>query len=213
MARRAATRRRPSRVAQTQTGLRIVNNPGPLDTEVIQADIAPRRRRRTTPSASAVDSRAPQGKRDRRHTDGLTVRQNSDALRKQKIANAPVQVPADDEMGYKKLFTRFEEAFQSRDIQAIGACLSPAFEWRMPNGDVAYGREAALAEMARRFAMPNGPEFSRSVWRFRGRTVIQTYRVSYRGPDGRLRKSRGLDLYKVRDGLITRKDAFWKMIP
>ena len=70
-----------------------------------------------------------------------------------------------------------------------------------------------LAEMERRFAMPNGPRFSASVWRFKGTTVIQTYEVEFMGADGRWRASLGMDLYEIGGGLITRKDAYWKMIP
>ena len=108
---------------------------------------------------------------------------------------------------------KFEEGFMTQDLQVIGECLAPSFEWRMPNGEVAEGRDKALAAMEERFAMPNAPRFTRSVWRFQGRTVIQTYRVDYLGPDGRWRESRGMDLYEIRDGLIACKDAYWKMIP
>ncbi len=100
----------------------------------------------------------------------------------------------------------------TQDTAAIAECLAPSFEWRLPNGEIVYGRENALAAMERRFAMENGPRFSRSVWRFKGRTVIQTYRVEYMGADGAWRRSRGMDLYKIRGGLIARKDAYWKMI-
>ena len=131
----------------------------------------------------------------------------------QKIKPAKLVVPASDEMGYKKLFTKFEEAFLAADIKMIGECLSPAFQWNLPNGQNIYGKAEALAEMERRFAMPNGPKFSRALWKFRGKTVIQTYRVEFQGPDGKWRKTKGMDLYKIRDGLIARKDAYWKMVP
>ena len=135
---------------------------------------------------------------------------------RQRVEEIPRDAAADEpvlDLVNRKLIAKFEEGFTRQDLQIIGECLLPSFEWRMPNGEVAYGRENALAAMERRFGMPNAPRFSRSVWRFRGRTVIQTYRVEYLGPDGRWRKSRGMDLYKIRDGLIARKDAYWKMIP
>lgn len=144
---------------------------------------------------------------------GARVRENRAYQTVQKIARADLTVPADDEIGYKKLFTRFEEGFVTQDIAKIGTCLSPSFQWHLPNGDVAYGKAEALAEMERRFAMPNGPRFSASVWRFKGTTVIQTYEVEFMGADGRWRASLGMDLYEIGGGLITRKDAYWKMIP
>ncbi len=158
---------------------------------------------------------APSLKRTRkqRQPTGLRIRKNNSGQGTQKIKRRPILVEPDEEIGYKKLFMKFEEAFVGRDLNALGKCLLPSFEWRLPNGDVVYGKEEALAEMERRFAMPNGPKFSKSVLRFMGETVIQTYRVEYMGPDGKWRKSRGMDLYKIRKGLIARKDAFWKMIP
>jgi len=144
---------------------------------------------------------------------GLRIVDNRSHQRPQKIKNTPIEVLPSDEMIYKRLFSKFEEAFLGRDMRMLAECLSPAFEWRLPNGEVIYGKKQALDEMERRFALPNGPKFSRSVWRFRGKTVIQTYRVKYLGPDGKWRKSRGMDLYKIRLGLISRKDAYWKMIP
>lgn len=143
----------------------------------------------------------------------MKIVRNKSGQRVEDIPRDPAAADAIPDLAYRKLIAKFEEGFTRQDLQTIGECLLPSFEWRMPNGEVAYGRENALAAMERRFGMPNAPRFSRSVWRFRGRTVIQTYRVEYLGPDGRWRKSRGMDLYKIRDGLIARKDAYWKMIP
>ena len=126
---------------------------------------------------------------------------------------APALAPATPEIEYKKLFARFEEAFLTRNMKLMHTCLSPAFVWHLPNGQSAYGREAAMAEMRKRFAMPDGPRFADSVLRFKGSTVIQTYNVEYRGVDGEWRTSRGMDLYEIANGLILRKDAFWQMIP
>ena len=110
---------------------------------------------------------------------------NSPDQRVEEIPGDPVAADVRPELARRKLMAKFEEGFTKQDLQMIGECLLPSFEWSMPNGEVAYGRENALAAMEERFAMPNAPRFSRSVWRFRGRTVIQTYRVDYPGPDGR----------------------------
>ena len=118
--------------------------------------------------------------------------------------------PVSQELAAKILFHRFEVAFQQQDILAVSKCLSPVFEWRPPTGESFLGREAALAEMERRFRLPAGPEFSKSRFRFYDLTVIQTYRVKYTGSDGIRRKTRGLDVYRIRGGLIARKDAYWK---
>lgn len=209
------------RTGEKTTGLRVLNNELDQSTDAIASIPVP-----TPPSAvpsQVVDNPAPQAEEEIRPAriatnaprlaNGFKIVENRAYQRKQKIACAPLTVPADDEMGHKKLFTKFEEAFTTRDMAVLRECLSPAFTWKLPNGQVVYGRDAALDEMERRFAMPNGPMFSASVWRFRGSTVLQTYDVEYLGPDGAWRQSQGFDLYEIGDGLITLKDAYWKMIP
>ena len=158
-------------------------------------------------SDSAPASNAP------RLANGFKVVRNRAYQRAQKIKRKKLRAPVSDEMDYKKLFTKFEEGFLSQDLEMIGECLSPAFQWRLPNGEVVYGKKEALAEMDRKFATPNGPKFERAIWRFEGETVLQSYKVEYMGPDGRWRKSTGFDIYEIGDGLITLKDAYWKMIP
>lgn len=213
----------PRRPKTTRAGLRVVDNAVAQDTDAIAQAALPeagpetrtRARVHGSPTDQAVEEIRPAAPASNapRLANGFKIVDNRAYQRKQKIKRAPLTVPADDEMGHKKLFTRFEEAFSTRDMAALRDCLSPAFTWKLPNGQVVYGRDAALDEMERRFAMPNGPKFSGSVWRFRGNTVLQTYDVEYLGPDGRWRQSQGFDLYEIGDGLITLKDAYWKMIP
>ena len=189
-----------------------ISNAGPITEEVGRQQA---RNVRPNPSKQTAEEIAPTVPESNtpRLSNGFKIVQNRAYQRVQKIKRTKLTVPVDDEIGYKKLFTRFEEAFISQDIAAIGDCLSPAFQWHQPNGDVIYGKKEALDEMERRFATPNGPKFSGTVWRFKGTTVIQTYNVEYIGPDGKPRQSRGLDIYEIGGGLITLKDAYWKMIP
>jgi nuclear transport factor 2 (NTF2) superfamily protein len=168
---------------------------------------------RTQVTEDITQKAGPEQKNHPRLANGARIRQNRAYQRVQKIRAKKLVVPASDEMGYKKLFTKFEEGFLAQDIVLIGECLSPAFQWRLPNGDVVYGKKEALEEMERRFATPNGPKFSKAIWRFEGETVLQSYGVEYLGPDGRWRQSRGFDIYEIGNGLITLKDAYWKMIP
>lgn len=150
---------------------------------------------------------------DRKKEGGLRIRLNVSGQKREKIKRKSIKVTPADEIGYKKLFTKFEEAFTLQDLKTIGECLSPAVQWHLPNGKVIYGRKEVVQEMEHRFAMPNGPKFSGSVWKFLGTIVHQTYEVEYMGPDGKWRKSTGFDVYEIGDGLIVRKDAYWKMIP
>ena len=205
------------------SALRVVNNVSDQQEEpisnagLIAEDVTRHQARkvRPNPSKQTAEEIAPTvpGSNTPRLSNGFRIVQNRAYQRVQKIKRTKLTVPVDDEIGYKKLFTRFEEAFVAQDIAAIAGCLSPAFQWHQPNGDVVYGKKEALEEMERRFATPNGPKFSGTVWRFKGTTVIQTYKVEYTGPDGKTRQSRGLDVYEIGGGLITLKDAYWKMIP
>lgn len=145
--------------------------------------------------------------------NGFKVVTNHAYQRKRSIHRRELVVAPTTTMEYKKLFTRFEEAFSQQDLVAIAKCLSPAFRWSKPNGATFFGKKDALAEMERAFATPNGPRFSEVVWRFKDSTVIQTYDVEYLAADGKWRRSKGLDIYEIGDGLITVKDAFWKSIP
>ena len=189
-----------------------IPNAGPIMDEPKRP---PERKIRANASSQAAEEIAPSqpASNTPRLSNGFKIVRNRAYQRVQKIKRTKLAVPVDDEIGYKKLFTKFEEAFVAQDIAAIGECLSPAFQWHQPNGDVFYGKKAALDEMERRFATPNGPKFSGSVWRFKGSTVIQTYNVEFTGPDGKKRQSRGLDVYEIGGGLITLKDAYWKMVP
>lgn len=205
--------------------LRVVDVPVLNETDMIiqragnEEKPAPRARLRSTPQKESgveeADSRRQGAVRANvpRLSIGVRIREDHSYQKVQKIKRAELRRSSTDEMCHKKLFIRFEEAFLSRDISMLRGCLSPAFQWHLPNGQVVYGREEALLEMSRRFAMPNAPRFSASVWRFKDTTVIQTYDVEYLGTDGRWRQSKGMDLYDIGDGLITRKDAYWKMIP
>lgn len=210
-------------IRSTGSGLRVVKNASVQTVEDIPNEVlvatsaAVQRARKTSANAAgqdAEDIRSPQPAGNAPQlANGFKIVRNRAHQRVQKIKRAKLTAPVDDEIGYKKLFTRFEEAFVAKDVAGIGECLSPAFQWRLPNGTVIYGKKEAMAEMELRFAMPYGPKFHGSVLRFKGCTVIQTYDVDYFGPDGRLRQSRGMDLYEIGDGLITLKDAYWKMIP
>lgn len=110
----------------------------------------------------------------------------------------------------KHLMKRFETAFMAKDVEAVMDCLAPRFEWHLPDGTKARGKKAMRAALEARLSAPGGPQFSQSKFRYLGDTVIQTYRVKFKDADGKTRETHGLDVYKISDGLIARKDAYWK---
>jgi limonene-1,2-epoxide hydrolase len=114
---------------------------------------------------------------------------------------------------HKVLFKTFVSAFLNKDLAQVAQCLAPHFEWRLPSGETYTGKENALAFMAKRFADPNGPEFSdSSSFTFHGATVIQSDSVKAMGANGQRQVVAGLDVYQVEGGLIVRKDAYWKQL-
>jgi len=114
--------------------------------------------------------------------------------------------------GHEALFTAFVNAFLNKDLAQVAQCLAPHFTWRLPSGETYTGKDNALAFMAKRFADPNGPEFSESRLAFYGDTVIQIYRVQAMSANGQRQSLAGLDIYKIEEGLIAFKDAYWKQL-
>ena len=110
------------------------------------------------------------------------------------------------------LMQRFEAGYAAVNAEAIVACFAPDVVWTLPDSRVLKGRAACLAFLKERFAIPTGPKFSDSHMNVLGQTVVQNYKVSVPLPGGQSVTLDGTDVYQIRDGLIARKDAYWKQI-
>lgn len=110
------------------------------------------------------------------------------------------------------LMQRFEAGYATANAEAIVACFAPDVVWSLPDSRVLNGRAACLAFLKERFASPAGPKFSDSHMNVLGQTVVQNYKVSVPMPGGQSVTLDGTDVYQIRDGLIARKDAYWKQI-
>jgi ketosteroid isomerase-like protein len=110
------------------------------------------------------------------------------------------------------LMQRFEAGYAAVNAEAIVACFAPDVVWTLPDARVLNGRAACLAFLKERFASPAGPQFSDSHMHVLGQTVVQNYKVRLPLPGGRSVTLDGTDVYQIRDGLIARKDAYWKQI-
>ncbi len=110
------------------------------------------------------------------------------------------------------LMQRFEAGYAAVNAEAIVACFAPDVVWTLPDSRVLHGRAACLAFLKERFASPAGPKFSDSHMHVLGQTVVQNYKVSVPLPGGQTVTLDGTDVYQIRDGLIARKDAYWKQI-
>ena len=110
------------------------------------------------------------------------------------------------------LMQRFEAGYAAVNAEAIVACFAPDVVWTLPDSRVLNGRAACLAFLKERFASPTGPQFSDSHMNVLGQTVVQNYKVSVPLAGGQSVTLDGTDVYQIRDGLIARKDAYWKQI-
>ena len=110
----------------------------------------------------------------------------------------------------RSLMQRFASAFMAGDVDAVILCLSPQFEWHLPDGTVFKGRKGIRNAFEQRLQSASAPEFSNVTFRYHGDTVIQTYDVRIKNANGKVRCTRGLDVYRISNGLISRKDAYWK---
>lgn len=143
---------------------------------------------------------------------------STDALREQirtqvrkALGAASGPAPAAD-ASVAALMRRFEAGYETVNAEAIVACFAPDVVWILPDSRVLNGREACLAFLKERFASPTGPKFSDSHMHVLGQTVVQNYKVTVPLPGGQTGTYDGTDVYQIRNGLITRKDAYWKQV-
>lgn len=141
---------------------------------------------------------------------------SAEALREQIRAQVRTAVAAhtapDQGAAVAALMQRFEAGYATANAEAIVACFAPDVVWTLPDARVLNGRAACLAFLTERFASPAGPQFSDSRMHVLGQTVVQNYKVSLPLPGGQTVALDGTDVYQIRDGLIARKDAYWKQI-
>ena len=143
---------------------------------------------------------------------------STDALREQirtqvrkALGAASGPAPAAD-ASVAALMRRFEAGYETVSAEAIVACFAPDVVWILPDSRVLNGREACLAFLKERFASPTGPKFSDSHMNVLGQTVVQNYKVTVPLPGGQTGTYDGTDVYQIRNGLIARKDAYWKQV-
>ena len=143
---------------------------------------------------------------------------STDALREQirtqvrkALGAASSPAPAAD-ASVAALMRRFEAGYETVNAEAIVACFAPDVVWILPDSRVLNGREACLAFLKERFASPTGPKFSDSHMNVLGQTVVQNYKVTVPLPGGQTGTYDGTDVYQIRNGLIARKDAYWKQV-
>lgn len=135
-------------------------------------------------------------------------------MRSQLEQRSPAQRALPADTATHELMLRFERAFMVRDVAAVVACVTDDFEWSLPegpdqpNGLLIRGRDQFESFIAGRFKL--GLSYSDFSHQILGSTVVQRYVVKGTVPGRPHIFARGLDVYTIRDGLISTKDAYWK---
>jgi len=118
------------------------------------------------------------------------------------------------------LMKRFRKAYARGDKEELLASTSDDFEWHqhagsssdLPSGRVLRGIDALLNEIAWRKEHWSEVTYSDLEERLAGDDLlVQTFTISGL-EDGVEFSADAVDLYPVREGVITRKDTYWKYI-
>lgn len=110
-------------------------------------------------------------------------------------------------------------AFNAHDLDRIMALFAEDCVLEMPRGSEPWGtrftgRDDIRTALAGRFAgLPDvhygdGEHFADAV----AQTGMSKWTLTGTTPDGVAKKVRGCDFYTFRDGKVTRKDSYWKIV-
>jgi hypothetical protein len=108
---------------------------------------------------------------------------------------------------------RFNAAFNGRDVDAIMAAMTgdPVFEGTSPpDGDRHVGAVAVRAYWERFFAAAPETSFDAEETVVVGDRAVVRWRYTWLATDGSRGHVRGVDVFRVRDGLIAEKLAYVK---
>lgn len=111
----------------------------------------------------------------------------------------------------------FLDAFNRHDLDAIMDFFSDDCSFDFPRGphpwgNRAVGKDEVRALLATRFAgIPDVTYTDAEHWRFENHAVSR-WRLTGTKPTGEKVDVRGCDLLDFRDGKITRKDSYWKIV-
>ncbi|WP_135466096.1 nuclear transport factor 2 family protein [Crenalkalicoccus roseus] len=116
-----------------------------------------------------------------------------------------------------ELLKAISVAFNSRDVDRIMAHFAEDAVFLMASGPEPAGRtvrgKAAIRQvLAERFRVVPDMRWEREAEWLCGSRAVTVWRVTGRAADGTALDYRGCDLYEFADGLITRKDTYWKIV-
>jgi len=109
---------------------------------------------------------------------------------------------------------RFNVALNGHDVDAVMAAMTAdcIFEntWPPPDGERFEGQAAVRAFWENLLRSSPDAWFDAEEMVVAGDRCVVRWRYSYTGDDGQSHHLRGIDLFKVRDGLISEKLAYVK---
>jgi ketosteroid isomerase-like protein len=117
------------------------------------------------------------------------------------------------------LMKRFRKAYGKADREGLAAATTDDFEWHMhygepgtdsPTGRIAKGIDAVMEEITWRQANWRNVTYANMVERPAGDVILQMFTTKGIDEQGRDYHLNVVDVYPVRDGLICRKDTYWK---
>lgn len=108
-------------------------------------------------------------------------------------------------------------AFNRQDVDAIANYFAPDGEFLFPNGPDPWGRrltgpDAIRDALAKRFAVVRDMSWE-SIRRWgNGDLAVSEWIVRGTQPDGEKIEYLGCDLWEFKNGKITKKDTYWKIV-
>ena len=117
------------------------------------------------------------------------------------------------------LMRRYREAFGAADEAGLTAVVTEDFVWHThlqepgdvnTTGIVLVGVKAMVAEIVRRQTHWKNVRFENLVERAAGEFILQMFKQSGVDEQDRPYEVNVVDVYSVRDGLISKKDTYWK---
>lgn len=108
-------------------------------------------------------------------------------------------------------------AFNRQDVEAIANYFDPKGEFLFPNGPDPWGRkltgpDAIREALAKRFAVISDMSWE-SIRRWgNGDLAVSEWVVRGTKPSGEKIEYLGCDLWEFKNGKITKKDTYWKIV-
>jgi ketosteroid isomerase-like protein len=108
-------------------------------------------------------------------------------------------------------------AFNSRDTDRIMSFFAEDATFYMasgpePVGRTVHGKAAIRKVLADRFKVIPDMHWQREYEYVAGNRAVTCWRVTGKSADGTELNYQGCDLYEFRDGLIWKKDTYWKIV-